>query len=396
MESETPSEARLRHHLDVQARQINRVLSHHRVPATVTGGEVQPKTVSFDLQTQIAAGLERIRGLKGDLISALGVGEVGMSRDAEQWRLRVNRPDDPPVPLLRLMTEYPALPPRAAAIGLSEAGLPVMLQFSAGKTSHVLIAGEPGAGKSSLLRSIAVGLASANRQSEVQIQVMDAGQERPPRGTPHPLIPLGLLPHGLTDPSFGPSACEAVMRFLAEEMGYRRRERAQFPRIVVLIDHILAYLEAATPAGRDDLLRLLQHGAQAGVHLVMAADRPESPLLDSTMKACLSMRIIGRLGDPAVARKVAGVRLDQAAQLYGEGDFLAVGGEEVTYFQAAYIGDYDLHMTLTELVQNARPRLLARPYSIRPRVAAVRPPAARAFSVSDGAVDLADDPEEEG
>jgi DNA segregation ATPase FtsK/SpoIIIE-like protein len=143
-------------------------------------------------------------------------------------------------------------------------------------------------------------------------------------------------------------------------------------------------------------MRLLQHEAQAGIHFVMAADRPESPLLDSTLKACLSLRIVGRLSDPAVARKVAGVRLDQATQLYGEGDFMAVSGEEATYFQAAYIGDYDLHMMLTELVQTARPRLLARPYSARPRVAKDKTPAKpRGFAMRDGAVDLVDSPEGE-
>ena len=103
MDSESSSEVVLRHQLGVQTRQIDRVLNHHRIPASVSGGEVRPKAVSFDLQTQIAHGLERIRGLKDDLMSALGVGEVAVAQDGGQWQLRVARPDDPPVPLLRLM-----------------------------------------------------------------------------------------------------------------------------------------------------------------------------------------------------------------------------------------------------------------------------------------------------
>ena len=78
------AEVKLRHQLDVQTRQIDRVLNHHRVPATVSGGEVRPKVVSFDLQTQIAHGLERIRGLKDDLMTALGVGDVVVSHDDGQ------------------------------------------------------------------------------------------------------------------------------------------------------------------------------------------------------------------------------------------------------------------------------------------------------------------------
>lgn len=385
------AEVKLRHQLDVQTRQIDRVLNHHRVPATVSGGEVRPKVVSFDLQTQIAHGLERIRGLKDDLMTALGVGDVVVSQDDGQWRLRVARPDDPPVPLLRLMNVTPGIPQRTAVIGMADGGQPVLLRFAANKVTNVLIAGETGAGKTSLLRSIALSLAAANRQSALQLLVMDGrSDEESNRRTA--LLPLGYLPHMLTDPALGSEACATLLHFLAEEMTYRRRDRVQSPRIIVLIDHVLSLMDSG-PQVKDDLLRLLQHGAQAGIHLVMATDTPDSPLLDSTVKACLSMRIIGRIADPTVARRLAGTRLDQAPLLYGEGDFLAVNGENVTYFQAAYAGDYDMHLKLTEMLRGDRPRLLARPYSSRPRVAGEpQPQTPRTFAMRDGAVDL--DPDE--
>lgn len=385
------AEVKLRHQLDVQTRQIDRVLNHHRVPATVSGGEVRPKVVSFDLQTQIAHGLERIRGLKDDLMTALGVGDVVVSQDDGQWRLRVARPDDPPVPLLRLMNVTPGIPQRTAVIGMADGGQPVLLRFAANKVTNVLIAGETGAGKTSLLRSIALSLAAANRQSALQLLVMDGrSDEESNRRTA--LLPLGYLPHMLTDPALGSEACATLLHFLAEEMTYRRRDRVQSPRIIVLIDHVLSLMDSG-PQVKDDLLRLLQHGAQAGIHLVMATDTPDSPLLDSTIKACLSMRIIGRIADPTVARRLAGTRLDQAPLLYGEGDFLAVNGENVIYFQAAYAGDYDMHLKLTEMLRGDRPRLLARPYSSRPRVAGEpQPQTPRTFAMRDGAVDL--DPDE--
>ena len=371
MDAEKLSKARLRHQLGVQAQQINRVLSHHHVPATVAGGVVRSRMISFDLQTQLAAGLERIRGLKDDLVSALGVSDVSVVREDGQWRLRVGRPDDAPVPLLRLQASLPNLPPATAAVGMADNGQPVLLRFGANRVKHVLIAGDRGAGKTTLLRSIAAGLALTHRQSALQLLVLDPrGLDSDESDAPHPLRPLGLLPHILTDPTGTVDECAAIVHFLAEEMEYRRREQVQCPRIVTLIDHVVTLLDEAGDATRHDLLRLIQYGAAAGIHLVMATDQPGAPfLMDRTLRVGVSARLIGRLSDVAAERKVAGMAIDNAPVRYGQGDFLAVVGGEVTYFQAAFIGDYDLHMALTKLAAGARPRLLAQPYSPRPKLA---------------------------
>jgi len=389
----------LRHLLGVQARQIGRVLDFHRVPADVVGGTVQPRVVSFDLQTQLASGLEKVRGLKDDLMAALGVGDVAVVREDGQWRLRVTRPDDVPVPLLRLLTSLPALPPTTVALGLAEGGQPVLLRFGANRTRHVLVAGEPGAGKTSLLRALAAGLSLTNRQSALQLLVLDPRglDNDAATGALHPLRPLGYLPHMLTDPTGTPEDCGTILHFLAQEMEYRRRERVVSPRIVALIDHVVTLVDEAGPETRHDLLRLIQHGAAVGIHLVMATDQASAPiLLDRTLRAGLSMRIVGRLRDTEAAHKAAGRPLDQASLLYGQGDFLAVSGDEVTYFQAAHIGDYDLHMKLSEMTRLGQPRLLALPYSPRPHIEPESPqvPAeGQSFLWRDGMVSLNDDEE---
>ena len=399
MEQESSSEARLKHQLDVQSQQINRVLNHHRVPATITGGTVRSRLVSFDLQTQIAAGLEKILGLKRDLGSALGVGDVGLTRNNGRWRLQVPRPEDAPVPLFRLLAAMPSLSPMSIPIGVDEEGQPVWLRFANHRHGHVLIAGEAGAGKTSLLRAIATALALTSRQAQCQLQILDPAWDGATRlnATDFPLLPLGYLPHMMTDPVFGVEACASLIRFLAEEMTYRRRERMALPRIIILMDHVVTYLEEGGGEARNDLYRLLQYGAQAGIHLVLAADRPDSPLLDSTLKASLTMRLIGQISDPMVARRVAGIPLEQATRLYGEGDFLAVTGDDVTYFQAAFVSDYELHQQLTELNHSARPILLAQPYNTRPRIKdkpAKASPSSRMFTMHDGNVELDTNPPE--
>lgn len=395
MKSEPLSQTRLRHQLDVQLRQINRVLRHHHVPVTVNGGSVLPRAISFDVQTQLAAGLERVRGLKDDFMAALGVSDVALVNDEGHWRLRVSRPDEAPVPLLKLLASLPDLPLTTAPIGLADNERPVLLRFAANHVKHVLVAGELGAGKTSLLRTIGAGLAFTNRQSELQLLVMDPRGLDTDRGqATHPLRPLGYLPHMLTDPAGTQADCETIIHFLAEEMEYRRRERVRCPRVVVLMDHVVSFLEAGGQSAGHDLLRLLQNGAGAGIHLVLSTDRPDAPqLINRTWRAAISVQVIGRLGEATRLPAWVGAKAEQLPPLYGGGDFLAVAGEDVSYLQAAYIGDYDLHMKLNEMYNVARPRLLARPFSTRPRLAADETPTPEQqnFNVRDGAVWLSDE-----
>lgn len=393
MEEESSSVASLRHQLNVQSQQINRVLTHHQIQAAVTGGSIRPHVVSFDLQTRLSAGLELARNLKDDLMTALGVSNMALIQDDGRWQLRLPQPDDAPVPLLKLLATASYLPPLAAPIGLTEDNTPMLLPFipcpGMPNVSHVLIAGGPGSGKTTLLRTIAAGLALTNRQAGCQLQILDPTHNENAANR-SPLLPLAYFPHMLTDPSLDPDSCATIIHFLSEEATYRRRNRVRVPHVIVLVDNILAYLEGVDHESRSDLLRLLQYGDQAGIHLVMAIDRIDHPFLGSTYRAGITTRIIGQTADIAATKRIIGRSLDHAQLLKGSGDFLAVTSEEVRHFQAAYIGDYDLHLKLSELVESPLPRLLAQTYSNRPGIV-VKPPRLASFQIHEGNIDIQED-----
>ena len=365
-------ESRLQHQLEIQSRQIEKVFTYHELPAHVAGGTVRPRSISFDLQEQVTSGWEWLRDhLKRELTAVLGGTDVRLSREDGQLRLHVDRPDNPPVPLLELLPLLPEELAVTAVLGLAEDGRPVLLPLIEADMTPVLLAGEADAGKTALLRTIAVSLALTNKQSQVQLLVIEGAA--PETGSTYgQLEPLTYLPHLLMPVVYDVEEAAEALTFLADEVGYRGEQDIAVPHVVVLIDRIVTLLEAGSRPVADALVRLARRGAAAGIHLFMSTRRPDAPILADLFKANFPVRLVGQARDEQQAAAAAGVADSQAQYLLGQGDFLAVTDSMTSHFQGAYIGDYDLHLTLEALHRN-RPRpLLAQPMNVRPTLA---PPA---------------------
>ncbi len=388
-------QARLQHQLELQSQQIERFLSHHQLSASVTGGAVQPRSIRFDLATPLAQGWERLRGLTHELKSALNVPDIRLSAEDGQLRLHIVRPEEPPVVLLDLLPLLPDLPPITAMLGLAEDGRPILLDFDNPDVTHVLTAGMTGAGKTMLLRTLALSLALKNRQSQLQLLIIDP-ETAASRKSYAILEPLSFLPHMLAGISYRLEEAVETLEFLRGEMAYRRQQETTTPTIVVLIDKADHLLEAGQRPVSDALTELLQYGAAAGIHLVLSTERPETAVLDNVLRANLPVRLVGQTRTPQEAQAAAGMADTNAQYLLGQGDFLAVVGGAMTHFQAAYISDYDLHLCLEDLHRNRPQPLLARPVSIRPHLmpdaesTAQKPDLPRAFFFDGQAIDLDD------
>lgn len=352
-------EERLRHQLELQSRQIERVFSSHQVSARVAGGQVETQSIRFDLQSHLESGLHRLRGLKKDLLSVLGVADISLVKDdGGQWRLDIVRPHEPPVALLDLLPLLPDMPEGTAVLGMDEDGAPLLLPFTDPDITHVLVTGDDGAGKTALLRTIAVSLAMTNRQSKLQLLIIDPDQ---PGKTNRHLAPLMFLPHLLSQVIAEPEEGVYALQILAEEMQYRLKHETVQPVIVTLIDNVEGLLDHATVEGQTALVALLQRGAEAGIHLVISTDQPGAEWLTSIMRTNLPLRLVGRVRDEADSLAATGVAGAEAEYLLGDGDFLTVVDDSQVHFQAAFIGNYDLHLTLETILRN-RPRpLLAQP-----------------------------------
>lgn len=375
---------RLQHTLQAQAQQIERVFAEHQLPVQVMRGEVNGGSTRYDLFAPLAVGLEQLRQLRDRLVAALRVPSVHLTREEGRLRVELVQATPPPVDLLTLLDSTESPPPLTAVLGIDDEGYPIWLDFNADEVTHVFIAGSSGAGKSILLQSCLLSLALHTRQAQLQLVVIDPAGRSGQSGA-H-LRALDYVPHLMMPVVPNGAAALEALRFIADEVDYRLQHGWRWPRIVIAIDNLDDLVETQRESLHEALGYLLQHGARAGVHLILSARQPRALGFDRLLKSYLTVRLVGQVHDTVTARAASGVRDSQAESLAGAGDFVLLYDEARYYFQAAYVGDYDLRFSLQRLQRPTAPRLLAQSLAAdasvrRPTLQRPAATAARQFQV---------------
>ena len=320
-----------RDYLNFQADRIEAVLASHRVPVRVDGGALSPRWMRFFVAAAPGARLSLVRNLSEEIAMALGAENVRIARDGHHVAVEVARPDPEPTLLLPMLRGLNP-PPHTACLGLADDGRPLLMRLSSPDVAHVLVAGATGSGKTELMRAIAISLALTNRQCHLQFALIDTKA----RG----FAPLVNLPHLMTPPAFDVESARDVLEWLNDEMDRRDRSGISSPRIAILVDEAVDLLMVGGKEIETLLIRLAQRGREAGLHLIIGAQKPSAGVL-GPVKANLPLRLVGRVSSADDARIATGIAASGAEKLAGRGDFLAVSGGQVTRFQSAYLSAHD-------------------------------------------------------
>ena len=358
------AERRLAHQFEVQTRQVEKLFAENETPAVVERGEASPTVSRFTLDMPFKAGVNLLKDVKDELMSALGVRDFRLSRIDGKLQLAVTHQQSAPVTLVDLLPYVPSqLPPSTAVLGIDGEQTPILLEFRSSQLSHALIAGDSGAGKSALLRTITTSLAMLNRQSQLQLLVI--GLKNQPDKTD--LTLLNYIPHLLEPVAITLEDASRLLAFLAEEVAYRQAQRLEMPLIGVLIDDVDQLMEEETAV--EQLIYLLQNGPACGVHLCLTVDEAAFETLPPMISANIPLRLVGRASSLEFAKQMSGLVDSDADLLHGEGHFLSIIGEELGAFQVAFVDDYDLHLCVDTLYRH-RPRpMLAKRAPSKPPIA---------------------------
>lgn len=242
----------------------------------------------------------------------------------------------------------------SVALGLDVSGAPVISDIS--KMPHVLIAGTTGSGKSVLVNVWIASLLYKTTPQEVKLIMIDPKRVELTmyNGIPHLLTPVIVEPDKILS-SLRWAVSEMESRYTKfAEVGVRNIEGFNelsgfqaMPYIVIFIDELADLMAFAPSEVEDAICRLAQKARAAGIHLVLATQRPSVDVITGLIKANVPSRIAFNVSSMVDSRVV----LDQpgAEKLLGRGDMLYIPADssKPSRVQGTYISEKEIHNLVT-------------------------------------------------
>ncbi|MFD1392758.1 DNA translocase FtsK [Lacticaseibacillus jixianensis] len=371
-----------------QTKLLNSALANFHVDAAVVANTVGPTVTQFQLKLAPGVKVSKITNLQDDLKLALAARDIRIEAPIPGHNtVGIEIPNLKPRPVM--LKEVLAAPvfqqaasPLTVALGVNLFGQPVVANLA--KMPHGLIAGATGAGKSVFINSLITSLLYKATPRQVRLLLID------PKAVE--LAVYDGLPHLVAPVVSDPKSASAALKWVVDEMERRyqkmaaahARSLAQFnalarqhghdslvmPSIVVIIDELADLMLVAASEIQDYIARITAKARAAGIHLIVATQRPSVDVITGTIKNNIPTRIAFMVASQVDSRTI----IDHAGaeSLLGRGDmlYLGNGASQPVRLQGTFI-DPELEQITAFVREQEPPHYLFDPHQLVKKAQAV-------------------------
>ena len=358
------------------ARKLEQTLLNFGVKVKVTQVHLGPAVTKYEIMPDVGVKVSKIVNLQDDLALALAAKDIRMEAPIpgkSAIGIEVPNSEIAMVSLREvLQSEENNRPDKKLLISFGRDVTGKAMLHELNKMPHLLVAGSTGSGKSVCINGIIISIIMRAAPHEVKMMMIDPKmvELNVYNGIPHLLAPV------VTDPRKAAQALQKVVSEMERRYdlfshtgtrnieGYNEyvalfneendEKHAKLPYIVVIVDELADLMMVASSEVEDAITRLAQMARAAGIHLIIATQRPSVDVITGIIKANIPSRIAFAVSSAIDSRTI--LDMGGAERLLGRGDmlFLPAGESKPVRVQGAFVSDSEVERIVDYCIEQQK------------------------------------------
>ena len=338
---------------------LEEILKVFDISGKIVQVNIGPTVTQYELELKAGTKVSKLLSIQREIALALAAKDVRIQAPIPgKNTIGIELPNkvNAPVSFREVFSNMPPITDKTLlSVGLGKDIMGKVRYCEINTTPHMLVAGSTGSGKSVCINCIIASMLMRTKPSELKLVLVDPKKVEFSmyNGVPHLLTPV------VTDAKKASIALKNIVVEMERrydlfeatknknitsynEFCEKNPEYQRLPYIVVIIDELADLMLVAAKEVEDSIMRITQMARAAGIHLIVATQRPSTDVITGVVKANIPSRISFAVSSQIDSRTI--LDAGGAEKLLGKGDmlFLPMGANSPTRIQGAYVSDEEI------------------------------------------------------